>query len=182
MILSFISYNPAMQTPSELIFPTSLPAKHTIKEYVKKSINKFKPLVSVGDANLLNSEDKRLLLNFFTDFPIESLEGNDIDDAMQDLRFADPFSLPDQYLSAANYLELGSNKSQKHFLKSATNKWISLVKVYAKLKLMDCATQVEKELIKSIKYPNSDFFESEEEIVSYWPMALGPMPAELKIK
>ena len=182
MILSFIAYNPARQIPSQLIFPTSLPTKHTIREYVKESIDKFAPLVSVGNVNLLNSEDKRLLLKFFTEFPVEDLGGNDIDRAMQDLRFADPFSLPDTYLSAADYLQLDSNKNQKSFMKEASDKWISLVKVYAKLKLMDCKTQASKELIKSIKYPNVDFFESEEEIVSYWPMALGPMPLELKIK
>lgn len=182
MILSFIAYNPAKQIPSQLVFPTSLPTRYTIQEYVKKSIDNFAPLVSVGDVNLLNTEDKRLLLNFFTEFPVENLEGGDIDSAVKDLRFADPFSLPDTYLSAADYLQLDSNKKQKSFMKDASDKWISLVKVYAKLKLMDCTTQSSRELIKSIKYPNVDFFESEKEIVSYWPMALGPMPLELKIK
>ena len=66
-------------------------------------------------------------------------------------------------------------------MEQAHRKWMSLIKVYAQLTIGEGVSENRKKLIESIKYPGVDFFSSEEEIVSYWPMALGVMPNELSV-
>lgn len=180
-ILSFVAYNPGKHTPGDLVAPTSLPSKQNIKQYVDDFLKISPNIISRGDVRLLNTEEKKIVLDFFVGCDVENLDEDNVEEAIKDFYFIDSFFTNDGYERAARFLNLESTINQKKFMEQAHRKWMSLIKVYAQLTIGEGVSEDRKKLIESIKYPGVDFFSSEEEIVSYWPMALGVMPNELSV-
>lgn len=182
-VFSFVAYNPAMHDPAQLFSAPSLPAKHTIAEYVNNVKKQCGDLVSRGNINMLNREEKKTLIELFTLTDPEHLDDLNLDSAIEDLKYARAdFRTIDKF-EIGHFLGFYLDSPQDIFMKQVLERWISLVKIYAKLSLMEKdLTEEDRELIKSIKYPNVEQFNNETEIMNYWPFTLSPRPRELNFK
>jgi hypothetical protein len=181
-VFNFISYNPANLLPSEMLNPSSMPSKFAVESYRKSFIKDCGEMVTRGDPMLLNKSEKKTLLSLFAAVNADDFDDMHLDESMEDLKFSRQEYKAADKLALGYFIDFHKDMSDRESVPHAAKKWLSVVKIYAKLSLMeDFLSPKDRELIEGIKYPGPKDFKTEEDVIRYWPYALSPRPNELPL-
>lgn len=181
-VFHFISYNPAQLLPSDMINPSSMPSKDAVKKYKDSFVKSCGEMVSRGNPVLLARSEKKTLLSLFAAVDADDFDDAHLDESLEDLRFSRQEYKAADKLALGYFIDFHKDISEKESVPHAAKKWLSVIKIYAKLCLMEeFISDKDREMIESIKYPDVNSFASEEDVIRYWPYALSPRPNELPL-
>ena len=181
-VFNFISYNPANLLPSEMMYPSSMPSRQAVKDYRESFVKDCGETLTRGDYMLLTRSEKKTLLSLFAAVEADDFDDMHLDESLEDLKFArEEYKAADK-LALGYFIDFHKDIPERESVVHAAKKWLSVVKIYAKLSLMeDFLPDKDRELIECIKYPDPKSFATEEDVIRYWPYALLPRPNELPL-
>lgn len=181
-VFHFIAYNPAKLLPSDMVHPSSMPSKKTIQDYTEAFIKGCGEIVSRGDAVLLSRSEKKTLLSLFAAVEADDFDDMHLDESLEDLKFSRQEYKAADKLALGYFIDFHKDIPESESVSHAAKKWISVVKIYAKLCLMEeMLSDKDRDMIESIVYPDPESFDTEEDVIRYWPYALSPRPNELPL-